>query len=94
MIDIAHSLVQPIHEIATNFSNFDLTHLDLANNLNLVDLDWDHLFAQNNQAQQFDQDIGADFSKAWNNFIESGQWIALIVGLFLGYLFRTFTSTG
>jgi uncharacterized membrane protein len=94
MIDIMHSLFQPIYDVATSFGNVDALHLDLANHLNLVDLDWHHLLAQANQAQQFDQDIGSDFANAWNNFIESGQWVALIVGLFLGYLFRTFTSTG
>lgn len=29
---------------------------------------------------------------SWNNFIESGQVWALLVGFFLGYLFRTFLS--
>jgi hypothetical protein len=94
MIDVAHSLIHSISDAAITIGNIDFMHLDLANNWHLFDLDWHHLVAQANQAQQFNQDIGSDLSKAWNNFIESGQWIALIVGLFLGYLFRTFTSTG
>ncbi len=28
----------------------------------------------------------------WNNFIESGQVWALLIGIFFGYLFRTFIS--
>ncbi|MCS7031026.1 MAG: hypothetical protein NZL92_05800 [Gloeomargarita sp. SKYG116] len=43
-------------------------------------------------AQQSSPDILADISNAWNNFIESGQWVALLVGLVLGYLIRMFTS--
>ncbi|MEN9207931.1 MAG: hypothetical protein Q6L50_10075 [Gloeomargarita sp. GMQP_bins_120] len=43
-------------------------------------------------AQQSSPDILADLNNAWNNFIESGQWVALLVGLVLGYLLRMFTS--
>ncbi|MEN9218389.1 MAG: hypothetical protein Q6J33_05200 [Gloeomargarita sp. DG_2_bins_126] len=43
-------------------------------------------------AQQASPDILADFSNAWSNFISSGQWVALLIGIVLGYLVRMFTS--
>ena len=29
---------------------------------------------------------------AWNNFVETGQIWALIIGIIVGYMFRSFTS--
>ncbi len=52
------------------------------------------LLAQAGRPQQFDQNILADLSRAWNNFIRSGQAAALGIGLFVGYMFRVFTSSG
>lgn len=43
-------------------------------------------------AQQASPDILADFSNAWNNFVSSGQMVAMFVGIALGYLIRMFTS--
>ncbi|MBC6481607.1 MAG: hypothetical protein GDA56_31470 [Hormoscilla sp. GM7CHS1pb] len=45
-------------------------------------------------AQQTDADLVADFKEAVNNFIESGQVYAFILGLILGYLVRKFTTYG
>jgi hypothetical protein len=45
-------------------------------------------------AQQFDQDVFADFRNFFNNFIESGQVWALLIGLIVGYLIRSLTSYG
>ncbi|ERN40704.1 hypothetical protein KR51_00026900 [Rubidibacter lacunae KORDI 51-2] len=39
-----------------------------------------------------DPDVLGQMRNAWNNFIESGQVWALIIGLFLGYIFRSFTA--
>lgn len=39
-----------------------------------------------------DPDVLGQIQDAWNTFIESGQVWALLIGLFVGYLFRTFTS--
>jgi len=39
-----------------------------------------------------DPDVLGQIRDGWNNFIESGQVWALLIGLFLGYLFRTFIS--
>lgn len=44
-------------------------------------------------AQNFRQfDLMADMQKAFENFIESGQVWALLIGIFFGYLFKGFTS--
>ncbi len=43
-------------------------------------------------AQQASPDILADISNAWSNFVSSGQLVALMIGMFLGYLIRMFTS--
>ncbi|NJL45820.1 MAG: hypothetical protein HC922_09065 [Leptolyngbyaceae cyanobacterium SM2_3_12] len=43
-------------------------------------------------AQQFDQDILGDIVNAWNNFIQSGQVWALIIGIALGYFIRNLTA--
>ena len=44
-------------------------------------------------AQTFDKvDILADMEAAWINFVETGQVWALIVGMFIGYVFKGFTS--
>ena len=39
-----------------------------------------------------DPEVLKQIEDGWNNFIESGQVWALLIGLFLGYLFRTFIS--
>ncbi len=43
-------------------------------------------------AQQFDQDILGDLVNAWNNFVQSGQIWALIIGIIIGYLVRGLTT--
>lgn len=45
-------------------------------------------------AQQTDADLVADFKEAFNNFIESGQVWAFILGIIIGYLLRKFTTYG
>jgi hypothetical protein len=42
----------------------------------------------------FRQDVVGDMAKGWNNFIRSGQWASLLIGLVIGYMFRVFTSSG
>lgn len=43
--------------------------------------------------QQFDQDVLGDIAKGWNNFVETGQIWALGIGIVLGYLFKSITSS-
>ncbi|OLP17243.1 hypothetical protein BST81_17385 [Leptolyngbya sp. 'hensonii'] len=44
--------------------------------------------------QQFNQDIMSDMQKAFNHFVKTGQVWALLVGIILGYLFKSLTSFG
>lgn len=39
-----------------------------------------------------DPDIIGQMQAAWNNFIESGQVWAFLIGIFFGYLFKSLTS--
>ncbi len=74
--------------------------LDAANNMittfdfSVLDLNHFHLnwqpFASN--AQQFNQDVTKDLAGGWNNFIKTGQVWALLIGVILGYLFKSITS--
>ncbi|WP_330204815.1 hypothetical protein [Cyanobacterium sp. Dongsha4] len=38
-----------------------------------------------------DPDILGQMSDAWKNFVESGQIWALLIGVFFGYIFASFT---
>lgn len=67
------------------FSVSDFLTLDLA----FFDLDWQTL-AQT--GQHFNQDVTRDIAGGWNNFVRSGQVWALLIGLTLGYLFKSITS--
>jgi hypothetical protein len=69
------------------FASFDLSSLDFSSlNLSDLNLDWQPL------AQQFQQDVTKDLAGGWNNFVKSGQIWALLIGLTLGYLFKSITS--
>ncbi len=39
-----------------------------------------------------DVDILGDMKNAWDNFVDSGQVWALLIGLAVGYMFRGMTS--
>ena len=41
-----------------------------------------------------DPDLIGQVQKAWNNFVETGQIWALLIGLVIGYLIRNLTSYG
>ena len=41
-----------------------------------------------------DPDLVGQVQKAWNNFVETGQIWALLIGLVVGYLIRNLTSYG
>ncbi|AFY73615.1 hypothetical protein Syn7502_01553 [Synechococcus sp. PCC 7502] len=86
MIEIGLDAVN--HAIATlELSSFDLSSFDFSSlNFSHLHLDWQPL------AQQFKQDVSKDIAGGWNNFIRSGQVWALLIGLTLGYLFKSITS--
>lgn len=52
-------------------------------------IDGTTILAQNTAEMQ-EIDIIGDFNKSWNNFVESGQIWAMLIGVFLGYTFRSF----
>ncbi len=41
-----------------------------------------------------EDNLFSNVQKAWNNFIKTGQVWAFLIGLALGYIFRSFTSYG
>jgi hypothetical protein len=43
-------------------------------------------------AQTASTDLFSSVSQAWDNFIRTGQVWALIIGFFVGYIFRSITS--
>lgn len=88
MIDIAHSLtISFVGSI--DVATIHPGHLHLGD----LDLDWDFLLAQAQKDGQFKQDVVGDMTKGWNNFVKTGQIWALLIGLTLGYLFRSVTSS-
>jgi hypothetical protein len=44
-------------------------------------------------AQQFKQDVMGDLGKGWDGFVKSGQIWALMIGVVVGYLFRSITNS-
>lgn len=81
-------IVNVIQQITACPSIIDSHHLG-------SQLFWDF---QNNWtllAQQVsDPDLLGNFQKAFNNFIQTGQAWALLIGLIIGYMIRGFTSYG
>jgi hypothetical protein len=45
-------------------------------------------------AQQFQQDILGDLTKAFGKFVKTGQLWAMIIGFILGFVFKSITSYG
>lgn len=50
------------------------------------------LFSDSTVFAQYKDTLGTDVQGAWNNFIQSGQVWALLIGIIVGYMFRSFTS--
>jgi Na+/citrate or Na+/malate symporter len=44
-------------------------------------------------AQNFNQDVLGDIAKGWNQFVSSGQIWALLIGLVIGYMVKSITSS-
>lgn len=69
----------------------------LQSTFNLLDHDrahqliW-HINSHSIWIAQFEDNLGSSFQDAWNNFIQSGQVWALIIGFIVGYVFRSITS--
>jgi hypothetical protein len=67
------------------------SHLLQAGTLNL-DLLNDVAFGGLSIAQIYKDDLFSNISRSWDNFIRSGQVWALVIGFFIGYLFRSLTA--
>ncbi|ELS34169.1 MULTISPECIES: hypothetical protein [Pseudanabaena] len=86
MLDFAQHLV-----VSTDLSALNPTHINLASNLPVADIQ-----AHINMdllAQQFKQDVMGDVGRGWDNFVKTGQIWALIIGVIVGYLFRSITNS-
>lgn len=52
--------------------------------------------AQNSMflAQHTDADLVAEFQKSFKHFVDSGQVWAMLIGVIIGYVFRSFSTYG
>ncbi len=82
MIDAAYSMLGTIDVSTLDLSGFDVSNLNLSH----FHFDWQPL------AQQFKQDVTKDLTGGWNGFIKSGQVWALMIGVTVGYLFKSVTG--
>ncbi|TYQ31930.1 hypothetical protein [Pseudanabaena sp. UWO310] len=86
MLDFAQHLV-----VSTDLSALNPNHINLASSLSIADIQ-----AHINMdllAQQFKQDVMGEVGKGWDNFVKTGQIWALIIGVIVGYLFRSITNS-
>lgn len=51
-----------------------------------------HFTSQSTRIAVSSPDILADIQQAWNHFVQTGQLWALIIGVVVGYIFRSVTS--
>jgi hypothetical protein len=82
------------HLVTSADLSFHISTLEFPLNFNL-DADMANLHSHINMdllAQQFRQDVMGDLGRGWNNFVKSGQIWALIIGVVVGYLFRSITN--
>jgi hypothetical protein len=80
MLDVTHSLISFADPQFWASSDWQWIH----------QLDWQFI-AQASSDKQFNQDVLGNISQGFNNFVRSGQLVALIIGAVLGYLLRTIT---
>jgi len=76
MLDFAQHLVTNTDLSVLNFADLNFADLHSHVHMDLI-------------AQQFKQDVAGDFSRGWNNFVKTGQIWALMIGIAVGYLFRS-----
>jgi hypothetical protein len=72
--------------------SFHLSAIDVPSNLHFNIADLNSHINMDLLAQQFKQDVMGDLGKGWNNFVKTGQIWALIIGVVVGYLFRSITN--
>ena len=88
MLDFAQHLVSSIDLSVLSASTINYTSNFHSN---IADL---HLYINMYLiAQQYNQNVLADFGRGWDSFVRSGQIWALMIGVIVGYLFRSITNT-
>ncbi len=88
MLDFAQYLVS-----STDFSILPASTINYTSNFhfNLANL---HLYINMDLiAQQYNQNVLADFGRGWDSFVKSGQIWSLMIGVIVGYLFRSITNS-
>lgn len=73
----------------TNLSQNLLATIDIAN-FSIAEIINNTLVFAQNQAEIDQIDIMSDIVNAWQNFVKTGQSWAMLIGIFLGYAFRSF----
>jgi len=71
---------------------FHFSAIDLANNFHFNVADIHSHINMDLIAQEFKQNVMTDVSKGWDNFVKTGQIWALLIGLIVGYLFKSLTA--
>ncbi|WP_271254082.1 hypothetical protein [Pseudanabaena sp. Chao 1811] len=79
MLDLAHHLVTTT-DLSVITPSTNIADLHSYINTDLI-------------AQQFKQDVMGDIGKGWDSFVKSGQIWALLIGVVVGYLFRSITNS-
>ena len=92
MLDLTHHLVTSLGT-SIDLAVLDPSAIDLSNHFHFNIANTHSHINMDLIAQQFKQDMGGDASKAWNNFIKTGQVWALLIGIAVGYLFRSITNS-
>ncbi len=77
------SVISSLHSQMVDMQTSLYTNLHLNLNMDLI--------AQ--QTKEFNQDVMGDIGKGWNNFVKSGQLVAMVIGVIVGYLFRSITNS-
>lgn len=82
-------VVNAIQEITAWFPSLPHSHYSVLQLQSMLPINWTVV------AQQLsDPDLLGNLQKAFNNFIESGQVWALLIGLIIGYMIRGLTTYG
>ena len=92
MLDLTHHLVTSLGT-SIDLAVLDPSAIELSNHFHFNVANTHSHINMDLIAQQFKQDMMGDATKSWNNFVKSGQIWALIIGVAVGYLFRSITNS-
>lgn len=85
---IVIQILQTIPDIPATLPDASAWSDAIYHSIHLSPADWSFI------AQQFETDVFADVRNFFNNFVQSGQIWALIIGVIIGYLLRGLTTYG